>query len=58
MRGSFAEFDNMVRPFLARLLANRREARTLAQTRDLLLPKLMSGKIRLAAAEKAAQAVA
>ena len=34
-----AEFDNMVRPFLARLLANRREARTLAQTRDLLPPE-------------------
>ena len=46
-------FDEIVRPFLDRLLANRREARTLAQTRDLLLPKLMSGEIRLAEAEKA-----
>ena len=53
-----AAFDHMVRPFLARLLSNRREARTLAQTRDLLLPKLMSGKIRLAEAEKAVEAVA
>ena len=53
-----AAFDHMIRPFLARLLSNRREARTLAQTRDLLLPKLMSGKIRLAEAEKAVEAVA
>ena len=34
------------------------DARTLAQTRDLLLPKLMSGEIRLTEAEKAVEAVA
>ena len=50
-------FDDMVSPFLDRLLANRREARTLAQTRDLLLSKLMSGEIRLRDAEKAMEAV-
>ena len=33
-------------------------ARTLAQTRDLLLPKLMSGEIRLRDAEEAVEAVA
>ena len=31
---------------------------TLARTRDLLLPKLMSGEIRLREAEKVAEAVA
>ena len=34
------------------------KARTLAQTRDLLLPKLMSGEIRLREAEQAVEAVA
>ncbi|WPL12862.1 MULTISPECIES: restriction endonuclease subunit S domain-containing protein [Thiorhodovibrio] len=33
------------------------ESRTLAQTRDLLLPKLMSGEIRLRDAERAVDAV-
>jgi len=51
-------FDNMVNPFLNRILANRRESRVLAQTRDLLLPKLMSGEIRLCEAEKVVEAVA
>ena len=49
-----AAFDEIVRPFLDRLLANRREARTLAKTRDLLLPKLMSGEIRVSDAEHVA----
>ena len=31
--------------------ANERESRTLAQTRDLLLPRLMSGELRVAEAE-------
>jgi len=37
---------------------NELESRTLAQTRDLLLPKLMSGEICLRDAEKAVEAVA
>jgi type I restriction enzyme S subunit len=32
------------------------ESHTLAQTRDLLLPKLMSGEIRVRKAEKMAEA--
>ena len=51
-------FDQMVRPFTDRLLTNRCEAQTLAQTRNLLLPKLMSGQIRLRDSEKALEAVA
>ena len=37
---------------------NLEETKTLVQTRDLLLPKLMSGEIRLQEAEKAVEAVA
>jgi type I restriction enzyme S subunit len=40
-------FDEMVQPMLAKALMNRNEQRALAATRDLLLPKLMSGEIRL-----------
>ena len=32
----------------SRIESNERESRTLAQTRDLLLPRLMSGELRLA----------
>ncbi|SHF47159.1 hypothetical protein SAMN05444279_1595, partial [Ruegeria intermedia] len=39
-------------PMLERIIANERESRTLAQTRDLLLPRLMSGELRVAEAEK------
>lgn len=35
-----------------RIEANKSEARTLAQYRDLLLPKLMSGELFIANAEK------
>ena len=39
-------------------IKNELESRTLAQTRDLLLPKLMSGEIRLREAVKVVEAVA
>ena len=51
-------FQGLVQSLLDRLVANVHEARTLAQTRDLLLPKLMSGEIRLREAEKAVESVA
>ena len=38
--------------------ANKHESRILAETRDILLPKLMSGEIRLREAEIAVEAVA
>ncbi len=41
-----------IEPLFDRIAANAHESRTLAQTRDLLLPKLMSGEIRLRDAEK------
>ena len=51
-------YDKIVAPLLNRVLANRAESRTLAATRDLLLPKLMSGEIRVRDAETLVEAVA
>ncbi len=45
-------FNEMVIPLYDRIEKNERESRNLAQTRDLLLPKLMSGEIRVRDAEK------
>jgi type I restriction enzyme, S subunit len=50
-------FENAVRPFFGKIVSNIHETRTLAITRDLLLPKLMSGEIRVKDAEKAMEAV-
>jgi type I restriction enzyme S subunit len=50
--------DELIAPLFKRLIANDLESRTLAQTRDLLLPKLMSGEVRLKDAEKALAEVA
>jgi type I restriction enzyme S subunit len=52
------EFENVTSPLFNRILANLRENRTLAQTRDLLLPKLMSGEISRRETEKAVEAAA
>jgi type I restriction enzyme S subunit len=46
------QFEAMISPLFSRLLANVEESRSLADLRDLLLPKLMSGEIRLHEAEK------
>ena len=45
-------------PLMEGTIKNELENRTLTLTRDLLLPKLMSGEIRLTEAEKAVEAVA
>jgi type I restriction enzyme S subunit len=47
-----SRFDGVVAPMFRRIIANEMESRTLAETRDLLLPKLMSGEIRVRAVEK------
>ena len=49
-------FSALVSPILDRMESNKKENHTLAQTRDLLLPRLMSGEIRLSEAEKAVEA--
>ena len=43
-------FDRAVSPFFARIQANSQESRTLATLRDTLLPKLLSGELKTAAA--------
>ncbi|WP_338929205.1 hypothetical protein WDZ11_22180 (plasmid) [Roseomonas mucosa] len=45
-------FGRIAGPLLDQVLGNRREAVSLGETRDLLLPKLMSGEIRVREAEK------
>lgn len=48
-------FDEIALPLHERIEKNDPESRTLAQTRDLLLPKLMFGEIRIAEAENIVQ---
>ncbi|WP_294535687.1 restriction endonuclease subunit S [uncultured Rhodoblastus sp.] len=48
--------DAIIGPLFDRAIANDFENRSLAKTRDLLLPKLMSGEIRVKATEKIAEA--
>jgi type I restriction enzyme S subunit len=45
-------FGQLVKPLMDRIHANVEESRTLAATRDLLLPKLMSGELRVKGAEE------
>ncbi|KXV63865.1 hypothetical protein AD950_10695 [Gluconobacter oxydans] len=45
-------FERQVMPTCSKIVANETENRNLAQLRDLLLPKLMSGEIRIRDAEK------
>ncbi|NJO82341.1 MAG: restriction endonuclease subunit S [Blastochloris sp.] len=45
-------FSHMVRPLLSKSAQNERESRTLAALRDALLPKLLSGELRVHEAER------
>lgn len=47
----WGRFDKLLAPTFERIAANDVENQTLAATRDLLLPKLMSGEIRVRDAE-------
>ncbi len=49
-------FDKLVTPIFNRAFLLQMESRTLAQTRDLLLPCLMSGELRVAEADQLAEA--
>lgn len=49
--GVWSAFDTLIQPMFEQIRANGEESHTLAQTRDLLLPKLMSGEIRIRDAE-------
>lgn len=50
-----AKFDNLGMALFRRMRANEKENHTLTTTRDLLLPKLMAGEIRIEDAEKTAE---
>lgn len=45
-------FDAAVDPIMSKIKANNNQSRTLAALRDLLLPRLLSGQLRLKDAEK------
>lgn len=44
-------FDRLVRPLYSRIVKNERDNRSLTTLRDTLLPKLISGELRVADAE-------
>ena len=50
-------FSDVASPVLERIESNRRQNDTLARIRDLLLPKLISGEIRVSQAKRAVEAV-
>lgn len=50
-----AAFEQVVGPLFERLVANERQAQTLTQLRDTLLPRLISGQLRLPEAEQAVE---
>ena len=52
------EYSMIVDPLLLKISANTAESRTLTQTRDLLLPKLMSGALRVRTAEGVLEEIA
>jgi type I restriction enzyme S subunit len=41
------KFNEIIEPFNLKVINNEQQIQTLAQTRDVLLPKLMSGKFRI-----------
>lgn len=50
-------FNNSVRPLIDRIVASIHESRSLAALRDTLLPKLISGELRVPQAERMLEAV-
>ncbi len=51
-------YTELIRPFADEIVENIHENNVLIATRDALLPKLLSGEIRVKDAEKQAEAVA
>jgi type I restriction enzyme, S subunit len=54
--GVLKRFDAIAKPLFEKIHANDEESRTLAALRDALLPKLLSGELRVPAAAKIAEA--
>jgi type I restriction enzyme, S subunit len=53
--GVMKQFENSISPFLDKWRHNEAESVNLSQLRDTLLPKLLSGEIRMSIAEKIAE---
>ena len=53
---AISAFETIAAPLLAKVHYNRQRAATLAQLRDTLLPRLISGKLRLPEAEREVEA--
>ena len=43
----FEQFENSVKPLYNKMESNKTQIRTLTSLRDTLLPKLMSGEVRV-----------
>jgi type I restriction enzyme S subunit len=56
-QGVMWKFHQIVEPLFVRVLANELESTTLASIRDALLPKLLSGEVRVKDAERFAEEV-
>lgn len=52
------QFENICRPLYEKIVANRSQAQTIAGLRDTLLPRLISGQLRIAEAEDAVEEAA
>ena len=50
-RSTITAFDNLVAPVMDRIRQNLEQAQTLATLRDTLLPRLISGQLRLPVAQ-------
>jgi len=55
--GTLSRWDRVVAPVLSRVFELSLESATLASTRDLLLPRLVSGELRVPDAMKEVEAV-
>ncbi len=51
-----SEFEDLISPLMDHISNNLFKSRTLAELRDALLPKLLSGELRVSAATKLVEA--
>lgn len=50
--GLLGEFERLTSPLISQIFLNAKQAQTLANLRDTLLPRLISGQLRLPDAEE------
>ena len=46
------KYTEFIQPFIEKIIENIHQSRTLSQIRDVLLPKLLSGEIRVGDTDK------